>query len=81
MISSDEAVQHFSRVHSITPAIMRLLDPAYAARPPAQQADALLIYQESHAKCVNTIYRRILATIDISHDPTLLGIIDTEYEA
>ena len=45
----DQGLQTLSRVHTasgapITPAIMPLLDPAYAARPPAQQADALLIY-------------------------------------
>ena len=79
LINSDEGVQLFCGVHTITPAIMPHLDAHFAARPPAQQADALLIYKESHAKCVNTIYRRILATIDISHDSTLLRIIDTEF--
>ena len=79
LINSDEGVQLFCGVNTITPAIMPHLDAHFAARPPAQQADALLIYKESHAKCVNTIYRRILATIDISHDSTLLRIIDTEF--
>ena len=77
LVAADSKVQPYRGIDDVTPTIVATANPAFTTLAPAQQHELLQRYAKEHEEAVNGLYLRVLSTIDISKDSTLLRTINS----
>ena len=79
IIAADAKASNFRDVEAVTPAKVAAVMPGFNALSPADKQQILGQFTTAHEEAVNGLYARVLRTIDLANDHTLLRKIDFEY--
>ena len=79
MIATNTDLMGFVGIDEVTESMCESDVPGFTALAPAEKAQILQHFRTSHMKLSNAAFAKVLATIDLSKDGTLLRKIHSDY--